>query len=119
MNSADMDYRPDEKEQAVLDVMREHGRANPMLIRDETELRKEYVSRALTGLEKAGVVRKVTRGLYEHRPENDDEYTHNRAKINADELHHALDDAEAAAERGDGDALRDALERARGSLNAE
>ena len=70
-----MDYEPDENEQAVLDVLREERRANPYLIREKIDLRKEYVSKALTGLVKAGVVEKVTRGLYEHVPENDDEYT--------------------------------------------
>ena len=118
MSIADMDYEPDEQEQRVLDVMREHGRANPMLIRQETELRKEYVSRALTGLKKAGVVEKVTRGLYDHVPENDDEFSHEReADVDREALSRALDDIEAAAGRGDGNGLQEALERAREALN--
>jgi len=114
-----MDYQPDEQEQEVLEVLREHGRANPMLIRDETDLRKEYVSRALTGLTKAGVVEKVTRGLYDHVPENDDEFTHERTAVDLDQLRRALDDIEAAAERGDGDALQSALEQARAAVDGQ
>lgn len=80
-----MDYQPDDEEQQVLDVLREHGRANPMLIREETGLRKEYVSRALDGLQKAQVVEKVTRGLYDHVPENDDEFDGATVEIAAED----------------------------------
>ncbi|MFC5135512.1 MULTISPECIES: hypothetical protein [Haloferacaceae] len=69
-----MDYEPDETEQAVLDVVRQEGRVNPMRVREQTEIRKQYVNDALRQLQKAGVIRKVNRGLYEHVPENDDEY---------------------------------------------
>jgi DNA-binding Lrp family transcriptional regulator len=106
-----MEYNPDEKEQAVLDVLREHGRANPMLIRDETGLRKEYVSRALDGLQKAGVVEKVTRGLYDHVPENDDEYSHDRATVGAAAVQRAVDGLEAALEAGDERRVEAALDR--------
>jgi len=116
MSIPDMDYQPDDREQQVLDVLREHGRATPYLIRQETDMRKEYVSRALTGLKKAGVVEQVTRGLYDHVPEMDDEYTHDRERVDLDMLRRALDDVEAAAERGNGDALKDALERAREAI---
>jgi len=111
-----MDYDPDEQEQQVLDVLRREGRANPYLIREETGLRKQYVSRALTGLRKAGVVEKREPGLYDHVPENDDEYTHERETVDLDALRRALDDVEAAAERGDGEALRAALQRAREAI---
>ena len=70
-----MDYEPDENEQAVLEVVREERRVNPMRVREQTDLRKQYVNDALRQLQKAGVIRKVSRGLYEHVPENDDEYT--------------------------------------------
>jgi hypothetical protein len=118
MSIAGMDYTPDEKEQQVLDVLREHGRANPYLIREETDLRKEYVSRALTGLTKAGVVEKPTRGLYDHVPEMDDEYTHERESVDIQAARRAIGDARAAAERGDGTALDDALRRAREAIGA-
>ena len=111
-----MDYDPDAEERQVLDVLREHGRANPMLIREETDLRKEYVSRALNGLQKANVVRKVTRGLYDHVPENDDEYTHGREEVDLPSARRAAADIETAAERGDGQALQDALERLQEAL---
>ena len=101
-----MEYEPDENEQAVLDVLREEGRANPYLIREKIDLRKEYVSKALTGLVKAGVVKKVTRGLYEHVPENDDEYTDERAG-----LQQAVRDAREAYEDVDGDGVGDAIAR--------
>ena len=61
---------------------------------------------------------KVTRGLYDHVPEMDDEYTHQRqGSPDTDALERAHDDIEAAAERGDGDALRAALERAREAID--
>ena len=101
-----MDYEPDENEQAVLDVLRAEGRANPYLIREKIDLRKEYVSKALTGLVKAGVVEKVTRGLYDHVPENDDEYTDHRV-----ELQQAVRDAREAYEDVDGDGVGDAIAR--------
>jgi len=60
------DYEPDdEDEEQVLAVMRAEGRATPLLIREETDIRKEYISRYLDNLRRAGWVRKVTRGLYE------------------------------------------------------
>lgn len=110
-----MEYQPDENEQQVLDVLREHERANPMLIRDETGLRKEYVSRALSGLQKAGVVEKVVRGLYDHVPENDDRHDR-QADIDTDRARSALDELEAALERGDHDQAAAALDRARDAL---
>lgn len=116
MSIPDVDYQPDERERAVLDVLREHGRANPMLIRGETGIRKEYVSRALTGLQKAGVVERVTHGLYDHVPEMDDEYMHEREHVDVDALRRALDDIEAGCERGDGAAVQDAIERAREAI---
>lgn len=112
-----MDYQPDEQELEVLDVLREEGRANPMLLREKTDLRKEYVSRALNGLQKAGVVRKVTRGLYEHVPEEDDDYTHEHAPVEVDALRDALDDARDAYENVNGNGVEDALDRMEGLLN--
>lgn len=67
-----MDYDMDENERAVLDVLREERRVNPLRVREQTEIRKQYVNDALRQLRKLGVVRKVTKGLYEYVPENDD-----------------------------------------------
>jgi len=60
------DYTPDnDTEEQILAVMKEEGRATPYLIRERTDIRKEYVSRHLDNLRRAGWVTKVTRGLYE------------------------------------------------------
>jgi hypothetical protein len=59
------DYSPDDREEAVLAVMRDEGRVNPYLLRDETGLEKGAVNTALSNLTAAGWVSKVTRGLYE------------------------------------------------------
>ena len=101
-----MDYEPDENEQAVLEVVREEFRVNPMRVRDQTDLRKQYVNDALRQLQKAGVIRKVNRGLYEHVPENDDEYTDDD-----EELRQAVRDAREAYEDVDGDGVGDAIAR--------
>lgn len=61
-----MPYSPDEIEQQVLDVLRREGRANPLRIREQTDIRKQYVNNALRQLVKAELVRKVTTGLYEY-----------------------------------------------------
>lgn len=58
-------YSPTEKEEDVLDVLREENRANPYLLRDETGLGKGDVNTALSNLRAAGWVVRVTRGLYE------------------------------------------------------
>lgn len=58
-------FEPTAKEDNVLEVLKEEQRANPYLIREETELGKGDVNTALTRLTSAGWVRKVTRGLYE------------------------------------------------------
>jgi chromosome segregation ATPase len=110
-----MEYQPDEQEQQVLNVLREERRANPMLIRERTGLRKEYVSRALTGLAKAGVVEKVERGLYDHVPEKDGEVSHDLAdpRTERDRLQDAL--AECRSERDD---LQAALDDCREQLAA-
>lgn len=59
------DYSPSGTEEDVLDVLREEWRANPYLIREQTEHGKGAINTALTRLTSAGWVRKVTRGLYE------------------------------------------------------
>jgi len=60
------DYEPDDDdEEQILQVLKQEGRANPLRIREQTDIRKEYVSRKLDNLVRAGWVRRVTRGLYE------------------------------------------------------
>ena len=54
----------DERDQKVLEVLLE-GRANPLLIREETGLEKGEVNTVLVRLSRAGYVEQVTRGLYE------------------------------------------------------
>jgi Mn-dependent DtxR family transcriptional regulator len=54
----------DERDRAVLAVMMD-GRANPYLIREETDLDKGEVNTVLVRLGRAGYVEQVTRGLYE------------------------------------------------------
>lgn len=102
-----MEYDPDENEQRVLDVIRREGRVNPLRVREETDLRKQYVNDALRQLQKANVVRKVNRGLYEHVPENDD--VSPAADIDVEALREAITDAKAAYEDVDGDGVREAL----------
>jgi len=61
------DYVPDAVEDAVIDVLRREGRANPYLIREETDdLSKQQIGTALQNLSAAGWVRKRTRGLYDY-----------------------------------------------------
>lgn len=59
------DFDPTDEEEDVIDVLRAEKRANPLLIREQTELGKGDINTALTRLTSAGWVRKVTRGLYE------------------------------------------------------
>ena len=54
----------DERDRAVLEVMAD-GRANPYLIREETDLDKGDVNTVLVRLARLGYVEQVTRGLYE------------------------------------------------------
>lgn len=67
------DYELDERERAVLDLLREEHRVNPLRVRERLDMRKQYVNEALRQLEKAGFIKKVTRGLYEfvEDPESD------------------------------------------------
>jgi DNA-binding MarR family transcriptional regulator len=110
------DYEPNDRAQQVLAVLKDEQRANPMLLRERTGLRKQYVNNALRSLVDAGWVRKVTDGLYELSYSTDQGEAES---VDMAALKHALDDAEAAAERGDGSALQDALRRAREAINGE
>lgn len=104
-----MDYEPDDRERAVLDVFREEGRANPMRVRDVTDLRKQYVNDALNQLQKLGVVQKLNRGLYEYVPEEDD--LPGAPESLDEDARRVLDEIETAMRRGDRAALQDAISR--------
>jgi transcription initiation factor IIE alpha subunit len=49
----------------VIDILDEEKRANPLLIRERTGLKKQRVNRILNRLRANGRVTKVTTGLYE------------------------------------------------------
>ncbi|GAA1280214.1 hypothetical protein GCM10009725_30100 [Aeromicrobium tamlense] len=63
MSEAELDSRDRE----VLETLAE-GRANPMLIREQTDLDKGDVNTALVRLGRGGYVEQITRGLYEITP---------------------------------------------------
>lgn len=113
-----MDYEPDETERAVLAVLREETRVNPLRVREATDIRKQYVNDALRQLQKAGVVQKVNRGLYEHVPENDDG-ADAAGGDTIDELRAVIADIRDAYEDVDGDGVGDALDRAEALVNQE
>lgn len=54
----------DDRDRGVLQVLAD-GRANPYLLREETGLEKSDVNTVLVRLARAGLVTRVTRGLYE------------------------------------------------------
>jgi len=68
------DYEPSEGEEKVLEVLQQGrgtgepwGRANPLYIREQTELEKGNVEYYLRQLTTAGWIRKLTNGLYEFK----------------------------------------------------
>ena len=109
MNELAMDY-PSEDDEAVLEVLKEEGRASPKLIRDRTGLDKGDVNTALVRAGRHGDVKQVVRGLYDYT--GDDTGGH----VDAAAIESALDDLEAALERGDRQAALQALHRARDEL---
>lgn len=138
--SIQMPYQPDEEEQAVLDVLARERRANPLRIREETGLRKQYVNDALKQLMKAELVEKVTSGLYAYagddpradgEPESPESLDAAWRDLDVAETEigdlreqietarTTLDDLEAALERGDRATARQALDRARDALEVD
>ena len=107
MNDLEMEEYPSEADRKVLDVLKTEGRANPKLIRDETDLDKGTVNTVLVRAGQHGDVRKVTRGLYDYT--GGDTGGH----VDAAAVERALDDMEDAMERGDRQAALQALQRAR------
>ncbi|WP_175424229.1 MarR family transcriptional regulator [Haladaptatus sp. W1] len=59
------EFRPSENQEVVLQVFKDEQRANPLRIRDVTDLEKQRVNDALGSLVDAGWIRRVNRGLYE------------------------------------------------------
>ena len=59
------DFEPTDRQERVLDVFKNEARANPLRVREVTDLPKQRVNDALGSLVDAGWVRKVNRGLYE------------------------------------------------------
>ena len=116
-------YHPDmdeleDRDRVVLEALAD-GRANPKLIRNETGLDKGDTNTVLVRLSRAGYVEQVTRGLYELTEKGRAEV--GQTILDADDvaqLRRALDNAEAAAERGDGESLKQAIERARDVVDA-
>ena len=64
-NMVNAAYEPTDREDDVLEIVREERRVNPLLVREETGYGKGDVNTALSNLRAAGWVRRVTRGLYE------------------------------------------------------
>ena len=58
-------FEPTENQEAVLEVLEEEHRVNPLRVRNETGLEKQRVNDALGSLVDAGWIRRVNRGLYE------------------------------------------------------
>jgi hypothetical protein len=58
-------YDPDDREEDVLNVLKEEGRVNPYLVRQRTEYGKGEINTSLKSLSDAGWIRRVCRGLYE------------------------------------------------------
>lgn len=65
-------YSPGEREEKILELLKEGreqnkpwGRVNPKFVSERTEIRRQYVNRALGSLEDAGWVKKLATGLYE------------------------------------------------------
>lgn len=59
------DFKPTENQEAVLEVLKEEHRVNPLRVREITGFEKQRVNEALGSLVDAGWVKRVTRGLYE------------------------------------------------------
>lgn len=107
-----------EEDRGVLRVLAVRA-SNPRHIRDETELPKGDLNTILNRLGRNGYVEQVTRGLYEITDKGREAIEAESREVDVAELERALDDIEAAAERGDGDALQSALEQARAAVNGQ
>jgi len=95
----------DDRDREVLTALAD-GRANPKHIRDETGISKGDINTSLVRLGRAGLVRQVTRGLYEITDDG-------RAEIGAEActVDAVRSDLERALERREWGAVEDALAR--------
>jgi predicted transcriptional regulator of viral defense system len=66
-NMVNENYEPNAHEDKVLDFIKDEpcGRVTNRYVREETSMPSERVDPALNNLEKAGWVRRLTRGFYE------------------------------------------------------
>lgn len=70
--SRSLEYNPTTEEQDVLVALAEEGRATPSMLCEATGLRKQYVNDTLNVLTQTNAVERVSRGLYEYKPEGGD-----------------------------------------------
>ena len=118
MSAEQLNMEPDERDREVLRVLAD-GRANPKLIRDETGIEKGDLNTVLVRLGRSGYVRQVTRGPDEITDDGREEIGATEADVDVAAVRSALADIEAATERGDGDAVMGAVERAKGAIGDE
>ncbi|MFW5905855.1 MAG: hypothetical protein ACOCUO_03330 [archaeon] len=116
------DFEPTDNDEAVLGVLKDEQRANPKLLRERTELRKQRINDALRNLRAAGWVRQITRGLYEFvvDPREETDATAGReppaeSEESVDDLRDRLEElkSEAADLRSENEDLRQEVEAAR------
>jgi len=118
MASQEADMELDDQDREVLAVLAE-GRSNPYHIRQRVGVDKGDCNTILVRLGRYGYVEQVDRGLYRitDKGRRGVDAETDRTAVDVAQLRTALDDAEAAAERGDGAALQDALRRAREAID--
>ncbi|WP_202613880.1 hypothetical protein [Halostella pelagica] len=110
-------------DRAILDEL-QGGRVTPAYVADEHSYTAGNVRNRMTSLAKHNHVRPVGGGLYEladdpRGGDTDDDPDLRDAAVDTDALRRALDDIEAACERGDGSAVQNAIRRARKELDDE
>ena len=69
---ANESYTPSDRAERVLELLQEGresdepwGRVNPMYVKEELDIKRQYANKALSNLVTAGWVRKPVTGLYE------------------------------------------------------
>ena len=66
-------FKPTDRQERILTVLKDEHRANPLRVRNVTDISKQRVNDELGSLVDAGWIRRVNRGLYEYveDPRND------------------------------------------------